>query len=133
MRRERLADAISDTRMAACRGSDFEGNVTARVSARRKKVRMNGDVARSLLNQGGKPFIDVGVLDFQKGRLHQIESTAPANAEGSIAHIFICFSTPASVPDHQDRALPFRIHAWASATAAVTAGSRSVAGPRSTT
>src|SRR3954468_3082208 len=105
MRGERLCDFVGDAAVSARCLKDFSRQVAARVSSGREKVRVDGDVARSLLDQLRETFKDVRMSNLQEGGGDQGKATALADAARGLAHVAVGLFAAAAMPDDQHRAL----------------------------
>jgi hypothetical protein len=63
---------------------------------------MDNDVTCAFFNQAHKSFMDVRVLDFEKGSFDQKEMATLANSTRRLAHVIVGFRAPAAVADDQN-------------------------------
>src|SRR5205823_2629265 len=116
MRCQRFCDLITDAQMRLGGGAYLDGEIAARVPARRQKVRMHDDVARAALHQTREACADVRLCDLKKGRLDQWETAVRADALSRRAHICVRLLPATAVPDDQYPALCLSPHADTSNT-----------------
>ena len=100
MRGQRLGDSVLDQGISCGELVHLARQVAASVSSWREEIRMDDDLACTLLNQLDKTFGDVWVFDLQECCFDKAKPAALTDATCGLAHVIISFRPTASMPDN---------------------------------